>query len=590
MNDIIKSKLHSLPDSPGSYQMLDVNRHIIYVGKAKNLKNRVRSYFIGSHDQKTTRLVADIADFQYLVTKSELEAFLLELSLIKEHRPKYNIMLMDDKTYPYIEITSEKYPKIIISRKVTKKNKMVFGPYPNAYSARETVDLLNRVYPLRKCSAMPKKVCLYYHMGQCLGPCVYPVSDEQTGEIIASIKQFLSGNTTHLLSELTKKMHDHAEKLEFEKAKEYKDLITSVNNTTEKQQILFSDSKDRDIINYYDNGQFIAITLLFMRNGRIVFSDASIHEYVESPLDTFLDFLAQFYEKHLMPSEVLLPEGLDSDLLEIIFEKRYLVPKRGDKVKLIQTAHENAKIYLETHLDFFLQKQKKTIGATETLATLIGLDSLKRIEAFDNSNTQGTQPVSAMVVFKNGLPDKNSYRKYQVKTVTGPDDYKTMKEIIYRRYQRLLMEGLTDRPDLIIMDGGLGQVRACKEILGTLYLDIPVIGLQKDGFHKTDAIIGLDENVIPLDRHSPLYVFLTKVQDEAHRFAITYHREKQSKQIYASILDQVPLIGKASKQKLLERYKTIEAIKNAKTEDLKALGISSPAIENLRIALQSPRD
>lgn len=590
MNETIRTKLDSLPELPGSYQMLDASNHIIYVGKAKVLKNRVRSYFIGSHDEKTTRLVQDIHDFTYIVTSSEKEAFLLELSLIKEHRPKYNIMLMDDKTYPYIEITKEEHPKIIITRKVSKKNKNIFGPYPNSYSARETVDLLNRVYPLRKCQTMPKRVCLYYHIGQCLGPCVYPVAYETNQAIISQIRQFLSGNTGHLLQELQNKMITHAEKLEFEKAKEYKDLMTAVQETTQKQQIIFADAKDRDIINYYENGTFIAITILFMRNGKIIFSDSSIHDYYGDTIETVLDYLAQFYEKHLMPSEVLLPETLDNEMLESIFENQYVIPKRGSKAKLIATAHENAKIHLQTHLDLYLHKQKKTLGAVETLSRLIGLDSIVRIEAFDNSNTQGTQPVSAMVVFKNGVPDKNSYRKYQVKTVSGPDDYKTMKEIIYRRYQRLLMESMKDRPDLIIMDGGLGQVRAAKSILNELYLDIPVIGLQKDDSHKTETIIGLNEESIPIDRHSPLYVFLTKVQDEAHRFAITYHREKQTKQIFASILDQIPLIGKTSKQKLLEKYKTIEAIKNAKEEDLKLLGLTKPAIENLKIALLAKRE
>lgn len=532
----------------------------------------------------------DIVDFTYIVTKSEKDAFLLELSLIKEHKPKYNIMLMDDKTYPYIEITKEEHPKIIITRKVTKKNKNIFGPYPNVFSARETVDLLNRVYPLRKCVTMPKKLCLYYHIGQCLGPCVYDVKPEVTQSIINEIKQFLSGNTSNLLQELHKKMYEYSEKLEFEKAQEYKGLIDSVNATTQKQQIIFTDAKDRDIINFYEDGTFIAITILFMRGGKIIFSDSSIHDFYSDANETVLDYLAQFYEKHLMPSEILLPESLENELLESIFGDAYFIPKRGDKVKLIAIALENAKIHLETHLDIYLHKQKKTLGATETLAKLIGLESIRRIEAFDNSNTQGAQPVSAMVVFKNGVPDKNSYRKYQVKTIVGPDDYGTMKEIIYRRYQRLLMESMKDRPDLIIMDGGLGQVRACKEVLEGLYLDIPVIGLRKDDFHKTDAIIGLDESVIPIDRHSPLYVFLTKVQDEAHRFAITYHREKQTKQIFASILDQIPLIGKSSKQKLLEKYKTIEAIKNAPIEELKALGISSPAIENLKIALLAKRE
>lgn len=585
MNDRIQEKLNQLPPLPGSYQMLDERGIIIYVGKAKNLKNRVRSYFIGSHDLKTTRLVHEIVDFTYLVTTTEKEAFLLELSLIKEHRPKFNIMLMDDKTYPYIEITQERYPRIVMTRKVSKKNKWVFGPYPNAFSARTTVDLLNRLFPLRKCHPMPKKLCLYYHMGQCLGPCVYPVEEEAIDAIKKDIRQFLTGNTKKCLNELETSMMACAERLEFEKAQEYKDLIKAVEETTQPQQILFNDLVDRDIIHYYGNGSYVAITILFMRNGKITFSDSTIHEYYVDDTDRVLDYLNQFYSAHLIPNEVLLPSTLDSTLLETIFGHHFVQPKQGKKASLLTTAYENAKIYLETHLGMYLNRYKKTFGAVDLLAQTLGMESIHRIEAFDNSNTQGSQPVSAMVVFKNGIPDKKAYRKYLIKTVTGPDDYASMKEIIYRRYQRLLMESMKDRPDLIIMDGGLGQVHACKEVLSELYLDIPVIGLKKDNSHKTDAIIGLNEETIVLDRHSPLYVFLTKIQDEVHRFAITFHREKQSKHIYASILDQIPLIGKVTKQKLLETYKTIEAIKNAPEEELKALGLSQPAIENLKIGL-----
>jgi len=585
MNALIKEKLALLPELPGSYQMRDASGKIIYVGKAKNLKNRVHSYFVGSHDAKTTRLVQDIADFTYLVTASELEAFLLELSLIKQNTPRYNIMLMDDKTYPYIELTNETHPKIGITRKFSKKNKNIFGPYPDATSARETVDLLNRIFPLRKCATLPKKVCLYYHMGQCLGPCIDESVKAQYPEILAKIKQFLSGNNTDLLKELKKKMNDHAENLEYEKAQELKLLIASLEKTTEKQQVIFPDLKDRDIFNYAANDSYMSITTLFMRHGRIVMSESPIFEYFQTEEETFLDYLGQFYEKNPLPQEVLLPPQVDYSLLESLLSGRELVPSRGPKVKLLQMAKENAQLQLDNHLDLFLRKFSQTIGAAEVLGKTLGMPAPKRIEAFDNSNTQGTHPVSSMVVFTNGLADKKEYRKYQVKSVTGPDDIGTMREIVYRRYQRMLMEGSKDAPDLIVMDGGLNQVHACKEILSELYLNLPVIGLQKDSDHHTDAIIGLDEQLIPIDRHSRLYVFLSKIQDEAHRFAITYHRSLQSKQIYASILDSIPKIGPQSKQKLLEKFRTIENIRKSTDDELKSLGLTKEAVQNLRIAL-----
>ncbi|MDP3129726.1 MAG: excinuclease ABC subunit UvrC, partial [Bacillota bacterium] len=587
MNEILAGKLSTLPEHPGSYQMRDATGAIIYVGKAKNLKNRVKTYFIGSHDLKTTKLVSLIDDLTYIVTKTELEAFLLELSLIKEHRPKYNIMLMDDKTYPYIEITKERHPRVVITRKIDKKRKNIFGPYPDSGSARETLFLIHRIFPLRKCDVLPKKVCLYYHMGQCLGPCVHPVSVESNEAIISDIVKFLNGNDQDLLKDLRQKMADHAEKMEYEKAKEYKDLIAAVVKTTERQQVMFSDLLDRDAVAFAADDAHLAVTIIFMRKGRIVMSDSEIIDYLETPEDAFLDFVARFYAKHPAPAEVLLPKGTDLAFLKPALGDAAKIPVRGNKLKFAQMAAENATIHLANSLDQHLKKYAKTVGAATALGDLLGIAAPKRIECFDNSHTMGTNPVSAMVVFTDGNPDKKAYRKYQIKTAAKGDDPGAMKEIVYRRYQKMLMTGAADRPDLVIMDGGITQVRACKETLAALYLDLPVIGLKKDSFHKTDAIIGLDEAEIPLDRHAPLYVLLNKIQEEAHRFAITYHHEKQSKQIYASILDAIPKIGKASKTKLLEKFKTIENIKKASDEDLKAIGLTKDAIANLRIALSA---
>jgi excinuclease ABC subunit C len=380
-------------------------------------------------------------------------------------------------------------------------------------------------------------------------------------------------------------MQDFSENLEFEKAQEVKELVESLQKTTQKQQVIFPDLKDRDIFHYVANEAFMAITTLFMRGGRIVMSESPIFEYFQSEEETFVNYVAQFYQKNPLPGEVLLPKGFDYTLLEPFLGDKGFVPSRGPKTKLLTMAQENAKIQLENHLDLFLNKFSKTLGASETLGTVLGIRPPKRIEAFDNSNTMGTNPVSAMVVFTNGIPDKKEYRKYSVKTVSGPDDIKTMREVIYRRYQKMLMTGSKDQPDLIVMDGGLSQVHACKTVLGELYLDLPVIGLRKDGDHKTDAIIDLNEQPISLDRHSRLYVFLTKIQDEAHRFALEYHRSLHSKQIFSSILDSIPKIGVKSKRKLLEKFRTIENIRNASEEELHAVGLTKEAIHNVKIAL-----
>ncbi len=585
MNSTIKDKLQTLPEAPGSYQMLNALGEIIYVGKAKNLKNRVKTYFTGSHDQKTTSLVQSITDFTYIVTASELEAFLLELSLIKEHAPRYNIMLTGDKTYPYIEITNEKHPKLVITRKANKKNKNIFGPFPDAYSARETMHLLNKLFPFRKCQKLPKQLCLYFHIGQCLGPCVNPVEDSLYAEMIKKIKRFMSGLSQDLIDELKLKMHEHSEKMEYEKAKEYKELLDAVEKTTEKQKIIFSDLNNRDIINFHTYDNYMALSILFMRQGKIIFSQTPILTFYNDPEEAFLSYLAQFYEIHPVPDEVLLPQGIDLSLLEPILKEKGFIPQRGKKMQLMDMALENAKIHLQNNLGTYLKKHEKTIGALEKLGELLQIEPPTRIEAFDNSNTMGTNPVSSMVVFSNGLPDKKEYRKYAVKTIKGPDDYNTMKEIIYRRYQKMLYED-TRRPGLIIMDGGITQVHACKEILDSLKLSIPVVGLKKDDKHKTNRLLNLREQDILLDRHDPLYILLNKIQEEAHRFAVTFHRQKQSKEIYASILDAIPKIGKQTKTKLLLKFKTLENIKNALDEDLQKLSLSKKQIANLRIALE----
>lgn len=588
MNKDFKEKLKLVPELPGSYQMLDEAGRIIYVGKAKNLRNRLKSYFTGSHDQKTQSLIDIVGDFSYIVTSSELEAFLLELSLIKTHSPRFNIMLMDDKTYPYIEITSEAHPRLVITRK-PKKAKNFFGPYPDVASARETLRLLNRIFLFRKCLKMPHRACFYYHIHQCLGPCEHEVAQDTYKEMIESVKDLLQGNITSIKNELKAKMQKHAFKLEFEKAKEYKDLIEALSKTTMKQNVIFKDLGDRDIFNYYAFDNFMAVSTMFMRGGRIVFSKATIIEYYADEEDAFLDYVVQFYERHPLPKEVLFPESVDLDLLHSFVEGRGLIPRKGKKRQLVEMAKENAKIYFENELGAYLKRHDRMLGALGDLADLIDVARLNVIEAFDNSHTMGTNPVSALVVFRNGLPEKKSYRKYQIKSTTRPDDYNAMKEVVYRRYQRLLYEH-KPLPDLLIMDGGLAQVHAAREVLASLYLELPVIGLKKDAQHKTDALIDLSDAEIKLDRHANLYVLLSKIQDEAHRFAITYHRAKRAREVYASILDQIPRIGKATKMKLLTQFKTIENIKNATDKELTTLGLKKDQINNLRVGLTAAKD
>ncbi len=586
MNEKIKRLLKTLPDKPGTYQMLDNTGKIIYVGKAKNLKNRVSSYFVGAHDEKTTSLVREIENFTYIITQNEKEAFLLELAQIKKHLPKYNIRLMSDSTYPYIEVTDERHPIIRTTRDIKKNKGNIFGPYPNAYYANETVKLLDTIFPFRKCSKFPKKVCLYYHIKQCLGPCEFPVSEATYKELVKKVRSFLSGNTKEFIDEYTEKMTYHSERLEFEKAQEYKELITAIKKTTESQQVMFNDNSDRDIINFVTYDNYISVTILFMRNGKLLFSKSKIFSFYGNVEDILLTYLAQFYEQNPLPKELLLPHGYNYDLFPDILGNIIFTPQRGRKVRLLEIALENAENHMNNNLPVFLNKEKKSIGALAELEETIQVEAIKRIDIFDNSHTSGQNLVSAMVVFNNGLPDKNEYRKYKIKTTDVPDDYAMMKEVVYRRYQNMLVDDLVS-PDLIIVDGGLIQLRAAKEVLGSLNLNIPVIGLKKNNKHKTESIINTNEEEIIIDKHTNLYSLLYKMQEEVHRFAISFQRSVASKSIYGSILDTIPKVGKVTKDKLLKKYKTLDNIRNAPREELKAMKIKEEAIDNIYLALRT---
>jgi excinuclease ABC subunit C len=589
MHDHLKEKLAVLPEQPGCYLMKDKHGTVIYVGKAKVLKNRVRSYFTGTHDGKTLRLVNEIADFEYIVTSSNLEALILEMNLIKKYDPKYNVMLKDDKGYPFIKITAEEHPRLIITRKVAKDKGKYFGPYPNVQAANETKKLLDRIYPLRKCSSLPDRVCLYYHMGQCLAPCVYPVSSEQNKEIVEQIVRFLNGGYREIKEELTEKMLKAAEALEFERAKEYRDQIASIEATMEKQKMTMNDFVNRDVFGYaYDKG-WMCVQVFFIRQGKLIERDVSMFPMYQDPDEEFLTFLGQFYTKanHFKPKEVILPIDIDGVLAEQLLEVTVIQPKRGKKKELVDLACKNANIALKEKFYLIERDEERTIKAVENLGKKLGIPTPHRIEAFDNSNIHGTDPVSAMIVFIDGKPEKKEYRKYKIKTVQGPDDYESMREVVRRRYVRVLKENLP-LPDLIIIDGGKGHLGAVRDVLeNELGLEIPLAGLVKDEKHRTsELIIGDPPETVSLERNSQEFYLLQRIQDEVHRFAITFHRQVRGKSAFQSILDDVPGVGEKRKKALLKHFGSVKNMKEASIEELQQANIPRAVAEKIYEKLQ----
>ncbi|UOE78215.1 excinuclease ABC subunit UvrC [Parageobacillus thermoglucosidasius] len=584
MHDHLKEKLAVLPEQPGCYLMKDKNGTVIYVGKAKVLKNRVRSYFTGTHDGKTQRLVNEIADFEYIVTSSNVEALILEMNLIKKYDPKYNVMLKDDKSYPFIKITDEKHPRLVITRKVKKDGGKYFGPYPNVQAANETKKLLDRIYPLRKCSTMPNRVCLYYHMGQCLAPCVHPVSEQQNKEIVEQIVRFLNGGYKEVKEELAEKMRKAAEALEFERAKEYRDQISHIEATMEKQKMVINDFVDRDVFGYaYDKG-WMCVQVFFIRQGKLIERDVSMFPMYQDPDEEFLTFLGQFYTKanHFKPKEVILPAGMDGELAEQLLEVTVVQPKKGKKKELVDLASKNAAIALQEKFYLIERDEERTIKAVENLGKILGIPTPHRIEAFDNSNIHGADPVSAMVVFIDGKPEKKEYRKYKVKTVEGPDDYESMREVVRRRYTRVLKEKLP-LPDLIIIDGGKGHLAAARDVLeNELGLDIPLAGLAKDDKHRTsELIMGNPPQVVPLARNSQEFYLLQRIQDEVHRFAVTFHRQTRGKTMLRSVLDDIPGVGEKRKKALLKHFGSIKNMREATVEELQKANIPRSVAEKI---------
>ncbi|GAB1159346.1 excinuclease ABC subunit UvrC [Paenibacillus illinoisensis] len=674
----IRHKLALLPDMPGCYLMKNSEGTIIYVGKAKVLKNRVRSYFIGSHNGKTQRLVSEIRDFEYIVTGSNMEALILECNLIKKHMPRYNVLLKDDKTFPYLKITNEKHPRLEVTRRVLKDKAKYFGPYPNSYAAHQTKKLLDRMYPLRKCGVMPKEVCLYYHMGQCLAPCVKEVDKEQYDQISQEIGSFLSGGHEEIKKDLQRKMQEAAEDLYFERAKELRDQVIAIDAMMEKQKITMADARDRDVFGFAIDKGWMCVQILYMRQGKMIERHVSTFPFYGEAYSDFMSYVTQYYSDNpALPQEILLPEvpkelvaedsadnaevmaedvpaavaselnplspalddvsaepqvaesraaygenhaseeaeaetamaqdlsdqqedaaadtnrpGLEDPFqaaaaLQEWLEIKVHIPQRGLKRQMITMAVDNARVALEEKFRLIERNEERTSKASEGLGRWIGLDQLRRIEAFDNSNIQGTNPVSAMIVFTDGKPDKKEYRKYKVRSVEGPDDYETMREVIRRRYERVLKENLP-QPDLIVVDGGKGQISAAVDILeNELGLFIPVCGLVKDAKHKTSQLmIGNPPEVISLPRDSQEFYLLQRIQEEVHRFAISFHREQRGKSMVTSRLDSIPGIGEKRRKLLLKHFGSLRKIKEASVEDFRPLSIGDKLANQIIAALR----
>ncbi|MEK8132426.1 excinuclease ABC subunit UvrC [Paenibacillus filicis] len=667
IREAIKTKLSLVPELPGCYLMKNREGTIIYVGKAKILRNRLRTYFTGSHTTKTQFLVNDIVDFEYIVTASNMEALILECNLIKKYVPRYNVLLKDDKSFPYIKITNEAHPKLEVTRRVLKDKGKYFGPYPNAYAAQETKKLLDRLYPLRKCNTLPDKVCLYYHLGQCIAPCEYEIEQETYDKMVGEIARFLNGGHDDIKEDLQRKMQEAAEELNFERAKEMRDQIMHINAVMEKQKITTTDKMDRDVFGFAVDKGWMCVQILYMRQGKLIERHATMFPYYGQAYDDFISFVTQYYSDNpALPKEIFLPlsaeeaeiavgpadaagiqkeSGLEvesqadrlafreavaaaeageplpddegepqadegsteskasddgglsevksdvKEALESWLKVRVHMPRRGLKKNMVGMACDNARVALEEKFKLIERDAERTVKAVENLGQYLGTGTIHRIEAFDNSNIQGSDPVSAMVVFTDGKPDRKEYRKYKIKTVQGPDDYETMREVVRRRYERVLKEGLR-MPDLIVIDGGRGHLAAAVDVLeNELGLHLPVCGLVKDAKHKTaQLLMGDPAEVVPLPRDSQEFYLLQRIQDEVHRFAITFHRETRAKSMIVSTLDSITGIGEKRRKAMLKHFGSLKKIKEAEVADFKPLGIGEKLALHILASLNGPAD
>lgn len=570
---MFKEELSLVPHLPGCYLMKNKDNIVIYVGKSKNLKNRLSSYFNREHTGKTMMLVREIDHFEYIVTNTEMESLLLEINLIKKYTPKYNILYRDDKSYPYIELTDEKVPRLRIIRRINVKKikNNLFGPYPNVGAARRVVEILNRVYPLRKCNTYEKRECLYYHIGECLGYCTKNIDEEIIKEMKTEIISFLNGNTKVLTNKLKEKMNKYSNNMEYEKALEYKELLNYINITTEKQKVDLDDRVNIDVVGYYSKDNYISIQILFIRGGKLLDRNRNIFPMVGDEEEELSNYLLNFYSKNVSNTkEILVPNNIDTNTFSELFNIKFITPIKGEKKKILSLAEDNARIYYEEQMTYIKRDEDKITNALNELKEKLNIPSADRIELFDNSNLFGSFNVSGMVVFKMGKPSKNDYRKYKI-TNDVNDDYGTMKEVIYRRYFKVLKENL-EMPDLIIVDGGIGQINVAREVISSLGLKIEVCGLKKDDTHSTNMLLGKDPlEEIKIDKQSDLFLLLTKMQDEVHNFTISYHKNIRSKGALSSVLDNIEGIGEVRKNKLLKKYKTISKMKEAPLEELEEI-------------------
>lgn len=569
---MIKEKLSLVPNLPGCYLMKNCDGIIIYVGKAKKLKNRLSSYFRGTHTGKTAKLVSEIVDFEYMVVGSETEAFILEINLIKKYDPKYNILLRDDKSYPYIELSIDGVPKLSVVRNIHRKKKNrqhLYGPYPNVTAARNTVNLLNRMYPLRKCNTYAKKPCLYYHIGECLGYCAHQIEKEKIDVMINDIIRFLKGDHSLITKKIEEEMYLESSKMHYEKAKELKELLDYIEITLTRQKVEIGDSIDRDVWGYYVEKGYLSIQVFFIRGGKILERHSKIFPYVDEISEEITMYIAKFYEKNVIPpKEILVPEIINAELLSEYLGISVKIPQKGEKKRILEMVFENAKIGLEEKFELINRDEERTVLANEELAKVLKLKKLDRIEIFDNSNLFGTFNVSGMVVFKNGRPSKNDYRKFKI-SVDQNDDYGTMREVMYRRYFRVLKDNL-EKPDLIIVDGGIGQMHIAREVLSSLNMNIMVVGLKKDDKHSTSQLLAFEPiEAIDVDKKSNLFYYLERMQDEVHNFTVHYHQQLRSKGSLESVLDMVEGIGAKRKKELLKKYKTITKLKELNLDELK---------------------
>lgn len=576
-----KEKLALVPTKPGSYQMKNKDGIVIYVGKAKNLKNRLKSYFTGTVTGKTRMLVEDIDDFEYIVTSSELESLILEITLIKKFDPKYNILLKDDKTYPYIELTNEKYPrlKVVRNTKHKKTKDHLYGPYPNVSAARKTVNMINRIYPLRKCDKLKKELCLYYHIHECLGYCVKNINEEEISNMKKEIISFLKGDSKEIEAKIKKEMSKASESLNYERALELKNMLDDINITLRKQKIDLNKNYNFDLVNYYRDENYLSIEIFFIRDGLLFGRHNEIVQTMLDPVEEVMEYLIKFYDKTgMLPKELYVPEKLDKNLLSEYLDIKVHTPQRGKLKNLLDLAKENAKEQLDLQEETLKKDDNLRNEAITELKNLLHLDSVSRMESFDNSHLFGTFYVGGMVVFKDFLPQKSEYRKYKISTAVK-DDLNAMKEVLYRRYYKVLMENL-EKPDLIVMDGGKLQISVAKEIIDSLGLNIPIIGLVKDKTHKTSYIMNDHYEIINVSKDSNLFLFLTRIQEEVHRYAITYHRNIKSKGMLSSVLDVVPGIGEVRRKELLKKFGSLKKLKEASIEELSEV-VSKDVAENL---------